>query len=212
MPLGDSGLLIRFDDHLNIAANEAAVACANLLRQTAFFGVRELVPSLVSVFVRYDPNLVGFDELASAIRLELGQDPATSKATASLHAVAVKFGGVFGPDLAKAARSCDMREAQFIAAHNREPLRVLATGFSPGFVYCGMHGQELTIPRRESVRSNVLAGSILFAAGQTAIMATAGPTGWHVIGRTAFNNFDVEREPPTLLSAGDHVEFGIAGD
>jgi inhibitor of KinA len=33
------------------------------------------------------------------------------------------------------------------------------------------------------------------------------PTGWHVIGRTAFANFDPAGEPPTQLAAGDVVTF-----
>lgn len=52
------------------------------------------------------------------------------------------------------------------------PLRVLATGFAPGFVYCGLHPDDLSVPRREAIRPMVPAGTVLFAAGQTAIAAT----------------------------------------
>ena len=90
------------------------------------------------------------------------------------------------------------------------PLRVLATGFAPGFVYCGFHGEGMVLPRRATVRQMVAAGSILFAAGQTAIAATDIPTGWHVIGRTDFRNFSADRNPPTLLRAGDAVCFEVA--
>jgi allophanate hydrolase subunit 1 len=53
----------------------------------------------------------------------------------------------------------------------------------------------------------VPAGTILFAAGQTAIAATPIPTGWHLIGRTEFRNFDPNADPPCLLKAGDLVRF-----
>jgi allophanate hydrolase subunit 1 len=33
------------------------------------------------------------------------------------------------------------------------------------------------------------------------------PTGWHVIGHTDFTNFDPMHSPPTLLSAGDFIQF-----
>jgi len=88
---------------------------------------------------------------------------------------------------------------------------VLATGFAPGFVYCGLHESALNIPRRVKIHSRVAPGSILFAAGQTAITATPIPTGWHVIGRTGFANFSPDRDPPTLLEAGDMVRFRRAG-
>ena len=48
-----------------------------------------------------------------------------------------------GPDLAEVAAALGMTAADFIAAHNATPLRVLATGFAPGFVYCGLHPDEL---------------------------------------------------------------------
>ena len=84
---------------------------------------------------------------------------------------------------------------------------MLATGFAPGFVYCGFHEAELALVRREHVRPLVEAGAVLFAAGQTAIAATPIRTGWHIIGRTAFQNFDALAAPPTRLSAGDLIRF-----
>jgi inhibitor of KinA len=84
---------------------------------------------------------------------------------------------------------------------------VLATGFAPGFVYCGFHESALRTPRRAAVRPPVAPGSVLFAAGQTAIAATPVPTGWHLIGRTDFINFDAGRSPPTRLREGDLVAF-----
>jgi inhibitor of KinA len=50
---------------------------------------------------------------------------------------------------------------------------------------------------------------VLFAAGQTAIAATEIPTGWHVIGRTEFRNFDPTASVPTRLAAGDAVQFEV---
>ena len=115
-----------------------------------------------------------------------------------------------GPDLDEVAGALDMAVAAFVAAHNAAPLRVLATGFAPGFVYCGLHAEALVLPRRATVRPSVPAGSVLFAAGQTAITATEMPTGWHFIGRTTFANFDPSANPPTRMSAGDAVRFEIA--
>ena len=55
----------------------------------------------------------------------------------------------------------------------------------------------------------VPAGTVLFAAGQTAIAATPIRTGWHVVGRTQFQNFDPSAEPPTRLAPGDEVSFEV---
>ena len=103
-----------------------------------------------------------------------------------------------------------MSRADFISQHNAQALRVLATGFAPGFVYCGLHADDLIVPRRAAVRAAVPPGTVLFAAGQTAITATELPTGWHILGHTDFTNFDPGTTPATQLKGGDHVRFTVA--
>lgn len=207
LPLGDRGLLIRFSDQLDEAANAAAIALASRLHSRPIDGVVEIVPSLVSVLVRYDPLRIGFPEISGALRLILAAPENLAAPAANSFCLDVSFGGADGPDLGEVARLCGLDESAFIGVHNRSVLRVLATGFAPGFVYCGLHPAQLNVPRRDIVHAKVPAGSVLFAAGQTAITATDGPTGWHVIGRTDFRNFDTTRDPPTSLRAGDNIQF-----
>lgn len=205
MPLGDSALLVRFSDKLDNEANRRAVSFARALENDAIEHVLEVVPSLVSVLVRYDPRKANPTRLAGELSLRLRANSVLNDT--DLHRIDVHFGGEDGPDLEGVASKLDLSTQAFIRNHNAAPLRVLTTGFAPGFVYCGFHPEPLVVPRRATVRPQVPAGSILFAAGQTAIAATDIPTGWHVIGRTGFRNFDPARMPPTTLMAGDLVEF-----
>jgi KipI family sensor histidine kinase inhibitor len=205
LPLGDRALLVRFGEVLDDAANCAALALAAKLEDAPIAGVVEVVPSLISVLLRYDPVTIDRHRLSGEIGLRL--TGATQTASARTYRLGVRFGGEAGPDLAEVAAALQLPESEFVARHCRQPLRVLTTGFAPGFVYCGFHTKALTVPRRMQVRPVVPAGSVLFAAGQTAIAATEVPTGWHVIGRTDFRNFDPTRSPPTTLAAGDRVQF-----
>ena len=115
-----------------------------------------------------------------------------------------------GEDLMEVCDRLKLAPGNFVVRHNGTPLRVLATGFAPGFVYCGFHSPARGVPRREQVRAMVPAGTVLFAAGQTAIAATPIRTGWHVIGRTVFQNFDPDETPPTAFAPGDTIEFTVA--
>lgn len=207
LPLGDGGLLVRFGTSLSEAANRRAVAFARRLRGQMPAGVTEIDPNLVSVLLKYDPRRIDFERLAGEVRLLLGAPPAEDDLPPRRWTVAVRFGGAAGPDLAEVAASLRLGEDEFISMHNALPLRVLTTGFAPGFVYCGFHPERLRLPRRQAVRSPVLPGSVLFAAGQTAIASTPIPTGWHVIGITDFRNFDPAGDPPTQLREGDFVSF-----
>lgn len=209
VPLGDAGLLVRFGTTLSAPANAEAIAFARAVaargRPT---GVTEIVPSLVSVLLRYDPAQTGFAALAGEVRLLAGMmgAPEASDDQSRLHRIGVAFDG---EDLPELAERLGLSVAAFVEQHNAGPLNVLATGFAPGFVYCGFHPDALRVERRPAVRALVPAGTVLFAAGQTAIAATPIPTGWHVIGHTPFRNFDPSDAPPTRLAAGDRISFAV---
>ena len=204
VPLGDSALLVRFGDRLDDEANRAAIEFAARLAEAPPEGVEEIVPNLVSVLLVFDPRLTTADRVSADLRLLAPGAWDTPIETKDSHTVSVTFDG---KDLGEVAALLELDVPAFVARHNESPIRVLATGFAPGFVYCGFHPQELHVPRRTTVRASVPAGAILFAAGQTAIAATTVPTGWHVIGHTAFRNFDPVTDPPTTFRPGDRIVF-----
>lgn len=205
-PLGDCGLLVRFADSLSESANVAAIGFAQRVAATGLPGVEEVVPNLVSVLLRYAPAEVEFERLAGEVRLLISA-PTKEPAPGPESVVPVVFDG---DDLDEVVTTLGMDREAFVAAHCARPLRVLAIGFAPGFAYCGFHDERLHVPRRADVRPRVSAGTVLFAAGQTAITSTDIPTGWHVIGHTSFRNFDPASSPPSRLAAGDRVRFEVA--
>lgn len=206
LPLGDRALLIRFSTELSDAANRAAIALAGRLGRETIDGVEEVAPGLVSILLRLR-SPADFPRVRGEVMLRIDASPGSGDLPGDSHLLPIHFDG---EDLTEVAQRLEMTTDAFMKAHNSRPLRVLATGFAPGFVYCGFHPDRLMVPRRESVRPMVPAGSVLFAAGQTAIAATPIRTGWHLIGRTAFQNFDPLRNPPTALRAGDAIRFEVA--
>lgn len=207
VPMGDSALLVRFGSTLSEPANRAATAFARSLSHHPLPGVLEVVPNLVSVLLRYDPLSETIARLSGEVRLRLFGDLEAEDGAVAAHVVPVVYGGEEGPDLEVVAEALGMSAVDFVSRHEASTLRVLATGFAPGFVYCGFHGDDLLLPRRSQVRPAVPVGSVLFAAGQTAVTSTTVPTGWHVIGRTSLRNFDPAQNPPTHLRAGDAIRF-----
>lgn len=201
LPLGDRALLIRFSEQLSDDANRAAIAMARRLERAGLDGVEEIAPGLVSVLLRLSPG-ADVMRLGGEIRLLTVESEAAG--APAEQTIEVSFDGA---DLGEVTGWLGLSEADFIARHNASPLRVLATGFAPGFVYCGFHGDALVVPRREALRPMVPPGTVLFAAGQTAIAATPIRTGWHVIGKTTFQNFDPSAMPPTRLRPGDLLRF-----
>ena len=204
VPLGDSALLVRFGDRLDDAANRAAIGFAARLAGAAPEGVEEIAPNLVSVLLRFDPMATSADRVAADLRLIPPEAWEGVSEPGANHTIPVAFDG---EDIAEVAGLLRLDIPGFVSRHNASTIRVLATGFAPGFVYCGFHPEPLQVPRRTTIRASVPAGTVLFAAGQTAIAATAVPTGWHVIGHTDFRNFDASADPPTVLRPGDKIIF-----
>ena len=66
---------------------------------------------------------------------------------------------------------------------------------------------RLRVPRRATPRTRVPAGSVALASEFTGIYPREGPGGWQLIGHTDAVLWDLDREPPALLTPGTRVRF-----
>jgi len=82
-------------------------------------------------------------------------------------------------------------------------------GFTPGWSYLsGLH-EKLQMPRRQNPRLLTPAGTISIGGVQTGIQCLAGPSGWHLLGRTPVRTYQLHRDPIFLLEPGDRVMFYV---
>ena len=80
-------------------------------------------------------------------------------------------------------------------------------GFTPGWSYLsGLH-KFLHMPRRHNPRLLTPAGTVSVGGVQTGIQCLAGPSGWHLLGRTPVRTYQQHRDPIFLLEPGDDVTF-----
>jgi len=71
----------------------------------------------------------------------------------------------------------------------------------------GTLDERLIMPRMETPRTLVKAGSVAIAGSQTGIYPLDSPGGWHLIGWTPLKLFDPTSEIPFLFSPGDMIKF-----
>ena len=112
-----------------------------------------------------------------------------------------------GNDLADVARRCAMSVDAVVAVHTSAEFRAAFCGFAPGFAYLVGLPPALHLPRRDTPRTVVPAGSVAIAAEYSAIYPRSSPGGWHLLGRTDCALFDVDRDPPAMVKPGDTVRF-----
>lgn len=163
--------------------------------------IRELVPAARTVLVRFtidaDPREINEWILAT----EPQHDDVSPLETVSIDVV------YDGEDLADVADLLGISPEAVIARHTSADYRVAFTGFAPGFAYLVAGNEELHVPRRESPRSRVPAGSVGLAGEFSGIYPRSTPGGWQLIGRTNAIMFDDRRPQPALLRAGMGVRF-----
>lgn len=206
-PGGDAALVVEFPPRIDPATSERAVALSRAVRQRCGAALRDVVVGYCSLTVYFDPLTVDGAWLESELREAAVQPPPEDTAREALVDIPVCYGGEFGPDLAGVAAHAGCTEDEVVRLHHGVTYRVYVVGFVPGFPYMAAVDPRLALPRRATPRTNVPAGSVAIAAGQTGIYPTETPGGWHLLGRTPVKPYDPARAEPFLLQPGDRVRF-----
>ena len=200
-PVGERGLLVEVGELETVHRLHAA------LRGLDPPGVVELVPGYRTLLVVADPDRAELlDELAARLpALEL--PPAEAVAGEPVE-IPVTYDG---EDLDEVAGLTRLDAHEIVRRHTAPTYTVAFLGFSPGFPYLVGLDPALEVPRRDTPRTSIPAGSVGLAGGQTGIYPTASPGGWQLIGRTEVTLFDPDRHPPALLGPGSRLRFTVAG-
>jgi inhibitor of KinA len=207
LPAGDAALLIEFADEINDAVNDRVHALMHALRAQHRPEILDLVPAYSSLLVCYDPRHVSLAEIRALAQDTLDTLHTSIPPEPRLIEIPIQYGGAFGPDLAFVARHSGMTEDVVIRLHTSVIYRVYFVGFAPGFAYLGSVPEPIVVPRMETPRTRVPAGSIGIAGRQTGIYPMEIPGGWRIIGRTTMRLFNPDLVPPALLRPSDRVRF-----
>jgi len=206
-PLGDSALLVEFGNEINPAINQRVHAFNALLKYKSIAGIIETVPAYCTLLIHYDPLTLTFDQVTHWVQDELTQLDDSFHRTPRQIEVPVRYGGASGPDLETVAASKGISAVDVIRIHSAREYAVYMMGFTPGFPYLGPLDERLVMPRLETPRTLVRAGTVAIAGPQTGIYPLDSPGGWHLIGWTPLKLFDPASDSPFLFAPGDVVKF-----
>jgi inhibitor of KinA len=216
VPLGDTAILVNFGDSIDERVNARLTTVAEVIREQAWPGVLDAVPSFCTLALHFDPVVVArggaswvLDVRARLARLVEGMalDAPAAATRAREVALPVCYEPRYAPDLEHVAEQVGMDPGELVRRHCGRPYRVYLLGFSPGFPYLGGLDPALSVPRRAVPRIEVPAGSVAIGGAQTGIYPATTPGGWHLIGRTPVRLFDANSQPYSALQAGDVLRF-----
>jgi KipI family sensor histidine kinase inhibitor len=191
---------------VEVADREQVLALRAALRRAEPDGVTELIPAARTLLIRYDRRRItpdGIDALLADRRTESPDEQASGELI-----VPVNYDGA---DLAEVAELSGLSVRDVVRRHLEADYTVAFCGFAPGFAYLTGLDPELRLPRRESPRTQVPAGSVAIADEYTGVYPRSSPGGWRLIGHTELVVWDLNRDPVTLLPPGTRVRFEEVG-
>lgn len=211
LPAGDLALSVELGDDISVDVNTRVRALEFLIEQKALPGVVETVPSYRALLVYYDPGVVGYDALCAALAVLAEQASATAMPPAREVELPCCYGGELGPDLEAAARRLELSVDELVRLHAGAEYLVYFIGFTPGLPYMTGAPARLTIPRLDTPRVKVPAGSVGIGGVQCCIYPVESPGGFWLLGRTPLRLYDPGAREPILLKPGDRVRFRVVG-
>ncbi|UWU25408.1 urea amidolyase family protein (plasmid) [Rhizobium sp. CB3060] len=196
LPAGTEGLLVELADL------EATLTLLDALQADRPDGVLEFVPAARTLLVRFDPLITSRTVLIDTI------------ACVDLSSRSDRRGETFdipvtydGEDLNDVANHLGWSVEEVVRRHTQATYTVAFTGFAPGFAYMTCDDPAFDVPRRQSPRVRIPAGSVALGGKFGGIYPTDSPGGWQLLGRTPLKMWDTSRDRAALLAPGDRVRF-----
>ncbi len=201
-PLGDQAALAYFADE------SAAFRFAAAVRRAEPPWLVDVVQAYTSVAVFYDLDRTGYAGVAEYLRARGMRDERSEimEETLGKHQ-RIPCCYEWQLDLDRVARHTGLTADEVIRLHGETEYIVYAIGFCPGFPYLGYLPAPLCgVPRLETPRLRVEAGSVGLTGRQTGVYTLPRPGGWNILGRTPLELVNVA-DGYFPLRTGDRVRF-----
>lgn len=209
---GDSTFVIEFGKDIDVYTNKLVQFVFSKIEKRLYKNlfIKDVYPTYKSLVINYDNLAIDYQALKNKIEpliFEIIDNYDKNVSNDKVLEIPVKYGGEFGPDLKIMSKKLNISEESIINIHSSAIYRIYMIGFMPGFPYLGGLDERISFPRLSTPRIKVPAGSVGIAGKQTGIYPFESPGGWNIIGRTELSLFDVDANPPSLLSNISQLRF-----
>lgn len=215
--ISENAISIEFGDGINEDTLNRIGKLNKCIKQNTFAGLLSTIPAYTTLTLYFDPvglmidaclkGSTTVDKISgyiTSLNVETKNDQQTHN---PIIQIPVCYDAIFGFDLQELSSFYQLTKEEIIEIHSSAVYTVYMIGFVPGFPYLGGLSEKLTAPRKQNPRPAIPAGSVGIAGRQTGIYPLETPGGWQIIGRTPVKLFDVKRQQPSLLKAGDKIKF-----
>ncbi len=203
-PLGSCAILFEAPGEFDLEHQRRIWALADAAAQ--WDTVVEAVPGMTNLILLLSEPPCELDLFRTLLQ-DAWESGAEKHVEPTVLKIPIVYGGEGGPHLHDVAEGTGLSVDEVVRIHTEPDYTVYAVGSHAGYCYLGGLDARLFMPRRKVPLLSIPAGSLSVAGLQTGVSASAGPSGWHTIGRAEISFFDPERRPPALLKPGDIIRF-----
>ena len=202
----ERSILISYNSPINskLVLNISDTRKRILTQKNAY--ILDIVQSINSLLVIFDSSKISADDLIKELKRieDIENDISKSNKT---WLIPVCYDFKYALDLENLAKEKNLSPIEIINTHKSKVYDVLSMGFLPGFMYMGFTDEKLHCERKEIPSLNIKKGSIGIALNQTCIYSQDSPGGWHIIGISPLDFFDLKSKNPCFAKPGDKIQF-----
>jgi len=184
-------------------------AAARAVRRVAHS--RGWIVGYSSLLGEFEPTAITYETFAAAVREALRHPEEAQQdmrlREARTHSIDVSFSDADAPDLPLLLEQAKVTRDEFLETIVGLSFRARFLGFLRGFAYLEGIPASWQLPRRPTSRARVPAGSFAIAGAIAGFYPADSPGGWNLIGRTAAPLWDITRDQPNLIAAGDEIRI-----
>lgn len=125
----------------------------------------------------------------------------------TLWEIPVCYNDEFAIDLDNFSLKKQLPKSEIIQRHSSQIYTIYFIGFLPGFLYLGGLDKSLHFNRKSTPNLNIKKGAVGIGGNQTGIYPQNSPGGWHIIGNSPVDFFDLKSKNPCFANAGDKLKF-----
>ena len=166
----------------------------------------EIVQSINSLLVIFDVTKISTDDIIAELKkIEIKENDLLE--SHKTWQIPVCYDLKYAVDLKDLAKEKKLSTLEIINIHKSKVYDVLSMGFLPGFMYLGFTDENLHCERKDIPSQDIKKGSIGIALNQTCIYPQDSPGGWHIIGVSPLDFFDLKSKNPCFAKPGDKIQF-----
>lgn len=205
--LSEQALEVRFGETIDVNSNENVHQFASSLQQNLLHGVIDIMPTYLTVLVRFDVTIISTNLIEQWVLHRLYNLRSIEQSNnCTIIQIPTYYGVMLGSDLPALSKLHKISIEEIVNLHSKPIYKVYMLGYLPGFAYMGEVNPAITFARKQQPVPTP-AGAVAIAGKQTGIYPCNSPGGWQIIGFTPIQMFNLNNTPCCLLQPGDQVQF-----